>query len=186
MIKTRKELKEYLAFEEKIYKSSTSHYSWIIFKILPLDIYENAILYKYIRLLRKTEYHLNNNHRLRGNLFKFMLRRSGYKHGLSIPINVFDIGLNIRHLAQTRVASQAKIGKNFKIHPFVSIGTNNNEEAPVIGDNVIIFSGARVIGGIKLANNIMVAANAVVTKSCDVDGAVLAGIPAKIINVKEK
>lgn len=181
MIKTRSDLKLYLRIEEKIYQKNMNNMLWLFLKYLPLPVFENAILYKYVKILRKTEYHSYKNNRIRKTIYKIRLRRLGYKYGLSIPTNVFGAGLYIRHLAQTRVSSQSTIGENFKIHPFVSVGTNNNDESPAIGHNVTIYSGARVIGGITLADDISVAANAVVTKSCNIRGAVLAGVPAKII-----
>lgn len=185
MIKTKEDLKRYLDIEENIYRESTNNIVWKLLQIIPLPIFENAILFRYVRLLRKTEYYQNNNKKILSNWYKLKLRRLHYKYGLSIPINVFGAGLNIRHLAQTRVSSQSRIGENFKIHPFVSVGTNNNDESPKIGNNVTVFSGARVIGGITLADNISVAANAVVTKSCEIKGAILAGVPAKVIKVIE-
>jgi len=54
---------------------------------------------------------------------------------------------------------------------------------PVIGDNCILFAGAKVIGNVTLGNNVIVAANAVVTKDFP-DNAVVGGIPAKILSYK--
>ena len=53
--------------------------------------------------------------------------------------------------------------------------------APIIGDNCIISSGAKIIGGITLGDNVVVGANAVVTKSFP-SNTVIAGVPAKIIS----
>ena len=52
--------------------------------------------------------------------------------------------------------------------------------------NPILLEGAKVIGDIYIANNVTVAAGAVVTKSCYEEGALLAGAPAKIIPRKTK
>ena len=54
--------------------------------------------------------------------------------------------------------------------------------SPSIGDNGVICAGAKVIGNIKLGNNVMVGANAVVVKDIP-DNAVVAGVPARIINM---
>ena len=51
-----------------------------------------------------------------------------------------------------------------------------------IGDNVYLGPGAKVFGDIVLGDNIQVGANAVVTKSCLKDGAVLVGVPAQEVS----
>ena len=59
------------------------------------------------------------------------------------------------------------------------IGNNGKtEDCPVIGDNVDIGFGAIIIGNVKIADNVKIGANAVVTKSCLEEGATLVGIPA--------
>ena len=51
---------------------------------------------------------------------------------------------------------------------------------PIIGDNVHISAGARILGPIKIGNNVIIGANAVVVKDVP-DNCVVAGSPAKII-----
>ena len=51
---------------------------------------------------------------------------------------------------------------------------------PVIGNNVEIHSGAKIVGPVRIGNNVIIGANAVVTKDIP-DNCVVAGIPAKII-----
>ena len=104
---------------------------------------------------------------------------------------------------QCILSPQAKIGNNFYMpHPFdiaigkdVIIGDNatiyhdvtigqNNEKSPVIGDNVIVYAGAKIFGDIKIGDNVIVGANAVVTHSIP-SNSVVAGIPAKIIKVRD-
>jgi serine O-acetyltransferase len=53
--------------------------------------------------------------------------------------------------------------------------------APKIGDHVYIGPGAKVFGDIEIADDVQIGANAVVNKSCMENGAVLVGVPAKII-----
>lgn len=52
-------------------------------------------------------------------------------------------------------------------------------KAPVIGNNVEIGVGAKIIGDIYIADNIKIGAGAVVTKSFYEEGITLVGIPAK-------
>ena len=50
---------------------------------------------------------------------------------------------------------------------------------PMIGNNVDIGIGASIIGPVKIADNVRVAAGGVVCKSCNDVGTVLKGVPAK-------
>jgi serine O-acetyltransferase len=59
----------------------------------------------------------------------------------------------------------------------------HEDKRPVIGDNVIIGSGAKVLGGITIGHNVRVGANAVVTHSVP-DNVVVGGIPARILKEK--
>ena len=81
------------------------------------------------------------------------------------------------------VYMRAKIGKNAKIYQQVLIGYGKGG-APVIGDNCIIYSGATITGGIRIGNNVIVAPNAVVVHDVP-DNAVVGGVPAKIIKIKQ-
>lgn len=87
-------------------------------------------------------------------------------------------GMIVQHGFST-IINAKKIGKNFHVYQQVTIGYNGTE-APVIGDNVRVCCGAKVIGGIHIGNNVVVGANAVVCKDVP-DNVIVAGVPAKII-----
>lgn len=75
----------------------------------------------------------------------------------------------------------AKIGCNCKISQNVTIGGRSGlEQLPVIGDNVLIGTGAKVLGPIEIGNNVQIGAGAIVIESVP-DNAVVVGVPAKII-----
>jgi serine O-acetyltransferase len=78
------------------------------------------------------------------------------------------------------------IGNNVRIDQQVTIGIRWDEKvAPIIGDNVRIGAGAKVLGSIRIGNNARIGANAVVL--CDVpDGATAVGVPARIILPKRE
>lgn len=79
------------------------------------------------------------------------------------------------------IHSRAVIGKNCLIGTCVTIGGKSGwYEVPIIGDNVDICNGARILGPVRIGNNVIIGANAVVTKDVP-DNCVVAGIPAKII-----
>lgn len=73
------------------------------------------------------------------------------------------------------------VGTNCGIGPNVTIGGRSGHyNVPVIGDNVHISTGSKVLGPIHVGNNAVIGANAVVIHDVP-ENAVVAGIPAKII-----
>lgn len=78
------------------------------------------------------------------------------------------------------------IGNGCLISQHVTIGGGNSRfpGVPVIKNNVHISHGAIVFGGITIGNNVEIGANAVVNKPVP-DNAVVAGVPAKILRIKD-
>lgn len=73
------------------------------------------------------------------------------------------------------------VGKNCMIGPNVTIGGRSGHyEVPVIGNNVEISTGSKVLGPIHIGNNAVIGANAVVIKDVP-ENAIVAGVPARII-----
>jgi serine O-acetyltransferase len=65
------------------------------------------------------------------------------------------------------ISNAAEIGKGCVIFHQVTIGSNTlsdskGQGSPIIGDNVYIGAGAKIIGGIKIGSNCRIGANAVV------------------------
>ena len=86
--------------------------------------------------------------------------------------------------------SVIRLGENVKISPFASIfashhDTDDHEKykcKPVtIGSDVWIAEGAKIMPGVTIANRVTIGANAVVTKDVLTEGAVVGGIPARLI-----
>ena len=106
--------------------------------------------------------------------------------GFSISINSFGPGLSIAHYGTIVVGSNARIGANCRIHVGVTIGaTNDEKDATIIGDNVYIGTGAKIIGKIKIADNVAIGANAVVVKDILEPGITVGGVPAKKISCND-
>ena len=73
------------------------------------------------------------------------------------------------------------IGDNCEIGSCVTIGgTSKKIEVPIIGNRVKISTGAKILGPIKIGDDVVIGANAVVTKDIP-SNSVAVGIPAKVI-----
>lgn len=88
-------------------------------------------------------------------------------------------GLKINHGLGTVIGARVVIGENCLIHQNVTFG-DKDKGRPTIGNNVIIYSGAKALGNINIGNGSIVGANSV----CFIDipeNSVAIGVPAKII-----
>ena len=118
-------------------------------------------------------------------LSRCVLYHLTYKLGISIPlVTEIGSGFYIGHFGGIVVNYETVIGKNCNISQGVTIGVANrgkNKGYPQLGDNVYIGPGAKIIGSIKVGNNVAIGANCVVTKDVP-DNSVVAGVPGKIIS----
>ena len=89
-------------------------------------------------------------------------------------------GLYIQHGFATMISAKS-IGENCWVNQQVTIGYGKGSEPPVIGNNVMITCGAKVLGQITVGDNAIIGANAVVIKDVE-PGAVMGGVPAKRIH----
>lgn len=88
-------------------------------------------------------------------------------------------GLFIQHGFSTMIAAKS-IGENCWVNQQVTIGFKGEGKAPIIGNDVMITCGAKVLGDIYIGNNVIIGANAVVVKDIK-DGLTVGGVPAKVI-----
>ena len=110
--------------------------------------------------------------------------------GAKIGKNLF-----IDHGMGVVIGETSEIGNNVTIYHAVTLGGSspsiNSERQrhekrhPTIGDDVVIGSGAQIIGPIKVGNKSRIASNAVVVKDVP-DNATMVGIPAKAVKLENK
>jgi serine O-acetyltransferase len=97
-------------------------------------------------------------------------------------------------LTGVHISSKAKIGPGFVVHtvygifiPPTTIGSNCSVQTGVvlgygvhgIGDNVVIASGAKIVGPVTVGNNVIIAPNSLVITDVP-DDSTVAGVPARI------
>ena len=70
------------------------------------------------------------------------------------------------------------------VGPGAVIGKNNGG-FPIIGDNVYIGAGAKIVGDIHIADDVAIGAGAVVVKSIEEKGTTWGGVPAKKISDRD-
>ena len=183
MITSKTELKEYIA-------ADNTWYCPIRFKeklVAIIAHYPAWQLKRYLYFLRKQEYYINtaNGSKLKGLLGIFYEGRKnalGEKMGIEISPNCFGKGLQIYH-AGIVVNAAVRAGENCALHGGNCIGNNGlTEDVPQLGDHVDLGYGAVLIGNIRIADNTVIGANALVNRSFEDPGSKLVGVPAKRIN----
>ena len=104
------------------------------------------------------------------------------------------IGKNlfIDHGMGVVIGETSEIGDNVTIYHMVTLGgispsidsdnQRNVKRHPTLKDNVVVGSGAQVLGPVVVGKNAKIGANAVVTKDVS-ENAVMVGIPAKNVGV---
>lgn len=113
-------------------------------------------------------------------LYKVLYKLVQIVTGIELPCEV-SVGRNfvIDHFGGIIISGFAKFGDNCRIRDGVVVGLRRVGEnsAPIIGNNVDIGSGAKLLGPIRIGDNVCIGANAVVL--CNVpDNSIAVGVPA--------
>ena len=114
-------------------------------------------------------------------LARFLSERAKRKTGIEIhPGATIGKNLFIDHGVGVVIGETAIIGDNVLIYHGVTLGgitTNAGKRHPTIGDNVVIGSGAKILGNINIGNNSKIGANSVVLNDV-LENTTVVGIPA--------
>jgi serine O-acetyltransferase len=119
---------------------------------------------------------------------KFIASFSRFLTGIEIhPGATIGQNLFIDHGMGVVIGETATIGDNVTIYHGVTLGGVSPQDSakgslrhPQIGDDVIIGSGAQLLGAIKVGKNSRIGSNAVVVTDVD-DEAIMVGVPARKI-----
>ncbi len=177
MISNYNELREVLSYEKRQYFNSC--FSYLRAFLLRDGKY---YIWRYQKSLRVLEYLGTKQKGFMYAIFSRRVNVLGRGIGIELWEGCFEKGLHIYHPNGIVVNSNAKVGKNCILHGNNCIGNDGYSEiSPIIGDDCELGVGAVVIGNIKIANNVRLAAGAVVIHSIEENFVLVAGIPGKIV-----
>ena len=91
----------------------------------------------------------------------------------------FGPGFVIVHSYGVVINTSVRGGRNIRLEHGVTIGAEKGQ-SPVLGDDVFVGAGAKILGGVRIGDHAKIGANAVVLEDVP-DHATAVGIPAKVI-----
>ncbi|MDE3197642.1 MAG: serine O-acetyltransferase [Acidobacteriota bacterium] len=81
------------------------------------------------------------------------------------------------------IGETAEIGDDVLLYQGVTLGGTGNEQGkrhPTLGNNVVVGTGAKVLGSIRVGNNVKIGAGSVVVKPVP-DHSTVVGIPGRVV-----
>lgn len=119
-------------------------------------------------------------------LARWISQHARKKTGIEIhPGATIGRRLVIDHGMGVVIGETAEIGDDCLLYQGVTLGGTGKDQGkrhPTLGDNVMVGSGARVLGPFKVGDNARIAAGAVVLREVP-PGCTAVGVPARIVRV---
>lgn len=148
-----------------------------------LEVYFLYSGFKAVRAYRKANWCFRHNLKF---LARYISQRSRHKTGIEIhPGATIGKGLFIDHGMGVVIGETTVIGDNCTIYQNVTLGGTGKEHGkrhPTLGNNVMVGSGAKVLGPFNVGDNARIAAGAVVLSEVPAN-ATAVGVPAKIVKI---
>ncbi len=139
--------------------------------------------FKAVRSHRKANWFFRHNLKF---IARFISQRSRNKTGIEIhPGATIGKGLFIDHGMGVVIGETTVIGENCTIYQNVTLGGTGKETGkrhPTLGNNVLVGSGAKVLGPFKVGDNSRIAAGAVVLSEIPPNSTAV-GVPARVVKV---
>ena len=122
------------------------------------------------------------------HLVLWIHRRMQVKYAAYIDFSTsIGAGLYLGHLCFVVSNTRCEIGENCTLSHGVTLGQTHhrskNPGVPIIGNRVYLGCGAKILGGIRIGDDAVVAPNAVVVSDVPA-GAVVGGIPARVLSME--
>lgn len=187
MILSKKDIQFYIAEDKKrnlgAYKIGTLKYvaHWVYGT-------DQMKAFRLLKALRKLEYAKNvlRKKSVFGKMVyairQWQYHRLEERYDIAIGTNMVGYGFKIPHVVGGGIIINCNsMGNYCGANVGVVVGNNHAwNDRPVMGDHVGLTTGCKVIGGVHIGNNVIVAPNSVVIKDVP-DNCVVSGVPAKII-----
>ncbi|MCH4239248.1 MAG: serine O-acetyltransferase [Oscillospiraceae bacterium] len=139
--------------------------------------------FKAVRSYRKAHWLLEHGHPF---LARWVSQRARHKTGIEIhPGAKIGKGLFIDHGMGVVIGETAEIGDYCTLYQGVTLGGTGKDKGkrhPTLGDHVLVGSGAKILGPMKIGNNARIAAGAVVLDAVP-DNATAVGVPARVVRI---
>lgn len=94
----------------------------------------------------------------------------------------------IDHGSGVVIGETAEIGDDCLIYQGVTLGGTGNEKGkrhPTLGDRVVVGTGAKVLGSIRVGDDVKIGAGSVVVHPVP-DGSTVVGIPGKVVRTRRE
>jgi len=109
-------------------------------------------------------------------------------YNVSLPARArIDGGLIILHPVGTLVHPNVRVGRNVTLGNNVVIGVSElkDNRVPEIGDEVVVYTGAKILGALRVNHHAVIGANAVVLR--DVPAfSIVGGVPARVLRMQQR
>ncbi|MCH5201692.1 MAG: serine O-acetyltransferase [Oscillospiraceae bacterium] len=139
--------------------------------------------YKAVRSHRRAHWFFNHNMKF---IARSISQRSRHKTGIEIhPGAKIGKGLFIDHGMGVVIGETTVIGDNCTLYQGVTLGGTGKETGkrhPTLGNNVLVGSGAKVLGPFTVGDNSRIAAGAVVLNEIPADSTAV-GVPAQVVKM---
>ena len=139
--------------------------------------------YKAVRRHHRAHWCFNHNMKF---IARYLSQRNRHKTGIEIhPGAQLGKGVFIDHGMGVVIGETAVVGDYCTIYQNVTLGGTGKDVGkrhPTLGNNVLVGSGAKVLGPFKVGDNARIAAGAVVLSEVPAN-ATAVGVPAKIVRL---
>lgn len=119
-------------------------------------------------------------------LARWVSQHAKYKTGIEIhPGAAIGKGLFIDHGTGVVIGETAEIGDYCTLYQGVTLGGTGKDKGkrhPTLGDNVMVGSGAKILGPFKVGDNAKVGANALVLSEVPPNSTAV-GVPARVVRI---
>jgi serine O-acetyltransferase len=92
----------------------------------------------------------------------------------------------IDHGAGVVIGETAEIGDDVLIYQGVTLGGTGHEKGkrhPTLGNNVVVGTGAKILGSIRIGNNVRIGAGSVVVHAVP-DNSTVVGVPGRVVRIR--